>query len=349
MTTGALQADVTPIMVCVSTRPTVQRETIVRVTGDVKVKLSTTHGSCVPLLDEGLVAQSDQHNSPSGDKANSDEQDETIVNSVSSSLLLSQEKRVDDDSSRQCKKNVAQDVERSVVRRPAERAASRGANSARGRRVHVQVSWCARDVEENDGEAHRRTSRACKRRGAHPRTISRQHRARLRPSSRARTRDASQEGTLYSAFPACIAYPPQLPSSARELEDLTTDLINMLQTEAPSETRAIEKIAQLTRDQDVKIEDIVGRIQSVLGSLAVRLRDDAVFATKARIARVRDQGKDCEAQSDPQPHDNDRRKSRFETTRRGQDDQMISQGGAVLQRMRRMSLLGGRKPSIIAC
>ena len=36
MTTGASPADMTLIMVCVSTRQTVQRETIVRVTGDVK-------------------------------------------------------------------------------------------------------------------------------------------------------------------------------------------------------------------------------------------------------------------------------------------------------------------------
>ena len=49
MTIGALQADMTLIMVCVITRQTVQRETTVRVTGDVKVKLSTTYERCVPL------------------------------------------------------------------------------------------------------------------------------------------------------------------------------------------------------------------------------------------------------------------------------------------------------------
>ena len=52
MTTGAMQADMTLIIVCATTRPTVQRETIVQVTGDVKAKLSATHGSCVPLPDE---------------------------------------------------------------------------------------------------------------------------------------------------------------------------------------------------------------------------------------------------------------------------------------------------------
>ena len=49
ITTGALQAVTIVIVACVSTRPTVQRETTVRVTGDVKAELSTTHGSCVPL------------------------------------------------------------------------------------------------------------------------------------------------------------------------------------------------------------------------------------------------------------------------------------------------------------
>ena len=64
---------------------------------------------------------------------------------------------------------------------------------------------------------------------------------------------------------------------------------------------------------------------------------------------VRDQGKDCEAQSDPRPHDDDHGKSRFEAARRGQDDQMLCQSGAVLQRMCQLSLLGRRKPSSIAC
>ena len=37
----------------------------------------------------------------------------------------------------------------------------------------------------------------------------------------------------------------------------STDLINRLQPKAPSETRAIEEIAQLSRDQNVKIKDCV--------------------------------------------------------------------------------------------
>ena len=90
-------------------------------------------------------------------------------------------------------------------------------------------------------------------------------------------------------FPSSNRASPQLPSLARELEGLITDLINRLHTTAPSAARVIERlwqgIAQFSRDQDVRIKDYVGRVQSVLDSLAVRLRDDAVFATKARIAR----------------------------------------------------------------
>ena len=73
--------------------------------------------------------------------------------------------------------------------------------------------------EENDGEAHRRTSQSCRRRGAQPRTISHQYRARLRFTQRAKAqsgaavpKQSSHAGreprrTFYSAFPARIAHP----------------------------------------------------------------------------------------------------------------------------------------------
>ena len=99
-----------------------------------------------------------------------------------------------------------------------------------------------------------------------------------------------------------------------------------LQTKTPSEHRTIEETAQLSKDQDAKTKDHVGRIQSKMDSLAVRLCDDTEFATKA--------------QSDSQSHDNDHGKSRFEVARRDQDDQMISQSDAALRRMHRLSLLG---------
>ena len=60
MTTDALHADMTLIMVCVITRQTVHRETIVRATGDVKVKLSTTYERCVPLLVEAWLPMYEQ-------------------------------------------------------------------------------------------------------------------------------------------------------------------------------------------------------------------------------------------------------------------------------------------------
>ena len=56
LTIGALHTDMTLIMVCVITRQTVQRETIVRVTGDVKVKLSKTHERCLPLPVEAWLS-----------------------------------------------------------------------------------------------------------------------------------------------------------------------------------------------------------------------------------------------------------------------------------------------------
>ena len=168
-----------------------------------------------------LVAHSDQHNSPSEDEANSDEQDETIIRSVQSVLLQGATTK------RRSQTMIATvSTRRTSLRVPrealCERTASRGANSAGGHRVHVQVSWCARDVEENDGEAHQRTSQACRRRGAQPRTISHQYKARLRPPSRprrsqepqcpsrARTQDASQEehstalSQLASRIPAVV-------------------------------------------------------------------------------------------------------------------------------------------------
>ena len=134
------------------------------------------------------------------------------------------------------------------------------------------------------------------------------------------------DGEAPRRFPYSHRASPPFPSSARELGDLTTNLINRLQRVTPSENRTIEEIAQLSKDQDAKTKDHVGRIQSMLDSLAVRLCDETEFATKA--------------QSDSQSHDNDHGKSRFGVARRDQDDQMISQSDAVLRRRHRLSLLG---------
>ena len=122
VTTDALQADMTLIMVCVCTRPTIQRETIVRVTGDEKVKLSTTHGSRVPL--PGCPEWSAQQPFRRRGQSQRARRDDRKLSAQSVVARRSdQEKLADDDCSRQCKKNVVQGVWRSVVvRRPVRRS-----------------------------------------------------------------------------------------------------------------------------------------------------------------------------------------------------------------------------------
>ena len=126
---------------------------------------------------------------------------------------------------------------------------------------------------------------------------------------------------------------PQLASSTRELEDLITDLINRLQTKTPSEAKAIERLWQvwqeLNKDQDVKTNDHVSRIQGVLHSLAVKLRDDDEFVTEAQDPRY----------SQTHSHTTSM-KERLDSKLRDRDDQTISRSDAVLRRMHRLNLLG---------
>ena len=124
---------------------------------------------------------------------------------------------------------------------------------------------------------------------------------------------------LHDAFPARIAHPanvsciPPMSSSTRELEGSITNLINRLQMETSVRSQrhreVVQEITQLNKDQDVKTNDHVSRIQGVLHSLAVKVRDDAGFVTEAR--------------SDPQPHDSDHGKpsirSRQTRSRRPED------------------------------
>ena len=237
-------ADMTLIMVSVITRPAVQRDTIVQVTGDVKAKLSTTYERCVPLLVEGPVAQSDQHGSPSGDEANSDEQDEMIVSSVYSVLVQGTA------TTRTSLTTIA--------------AVSTGRTSLR--------RWERGGVPEMstkfDGEVPQRCQLA----------------SRI----------------------------PQLLSSAREL-----DLINRLQPKAASETRAIEEIVQLSRDQDVKIKDCVGIIQRVLYSQNSQTHSHTTAIKESLDSKLRDR-----------------------------DDQTISQSDAVLRRMHWLNWDRRRQSSI---
>ena len=158
--------------------------------------------------------------------------------------------------------------------------------------MYMFKSWCARDVEEeNDGEAHQRTSQACRRRGAQPRTISQQYKARLRPPSRprrskepqcpsrARTQDASQEehstalSQLASRIPAVAK-----PGAGAGRLDLEPDQQVADDSSVSSQTHR-EVVTGDRPDQNVRIKDNVGRSQTVM------LRDDAEFKTKGKIAR----------------------------------------------------------------
>ena len=81
----------------------------------------------------------------------------------------------------------------------------------------------------------------------------------------------------------------------------------------------------------MKIEDYVGRSQSVSDSQTVMSRDDAEFKIKGKIVR----------------HSQTRSHTTTITESLHSKLDEISQSGAVLQRMRWLSLLGRRKPSLI--
>ena len=81
------------------------------------------------------------------------------------------------------------------------------------------------------------------------------------------------------------------------------------------------------KDQEVKTNDHVGRIQCVLDTLAVRLCDDAVFATKVQDAKH------------DETHSHTTTITESLDSKLG-DDQMFSEGDAVLRRMHRLGLMG---------
>ena len=125
MTIDALQADMTLIMACVSTRPTVQRETIVRVTGDVKAELPTTHGSCVPPpVDAWLpraISTTDLQGTGRGQSQRARRDDRKLSAQSVVARWNDQENLVADDCSRRFKKSLVQGVGESCVRRPVKR------------------------------------------------------------------------------------------------------------------------------------------------------------------------------------------------------------------------------------
>ena len=173
-------------------------------------------------------------------------------------------------------------------------------------------------LELSEKLIHQQASRACKRRRGTVQNhqppaqsqTGRPRRSRLpQCPSRARTKDASQDGARCNASPARIAHPAvaEFGAGAGRLDHGPDQQVaDENSVRSQSHREVVQEIAQLSKDQDVKTKDHVGRVQGVLDSLAVRLRDDTEFATKA--------------QSDPQPHDNDHGKSRFEVARRDQDD-----------------------------
>ena len=110
---------------------------------------------------------------------------------------------------------------------------------------------------------------------AQSRTISRQQRVRLRPSSwprrswlpqcpsRAHTKDASQEGALCNAFPARIAHPAvaKFGAGAGRLDHGPDQQVaDENSGRSQSHREVVQEIAQLSKEQDMKIKDHVGRI-----------------------------------------------------------------------------------------
>ena len=173
---------------------------------------------------QSLVVHSDQHNSPSEDEANSDEQDETIIGSVPSVLLQGATKR------RSQTMIAAVSIRRTPLRVPREVLCVGQPNAQhRDEPTVPQVTvymFKSRGVPEMLKKIMvKLTNELRKLAGeeeAQPRTISHQYRARLRPPSRprrsqepqcpsrARTQDASQEehstalSQLTSRIPAVV-------------------------------------------------------------------------------------------------------------------------------------------------
>ena len=90
----------------------------------------------------------------------------------------------------------------------------------------------------------------------------------------------------------------------------------------------MKEILQLNKDQDVKTNDHVGRIQGVVHNVAVKLRDDAEFVTQAQDPRHN------------QVHSHVTTVTESLDSKLRDEIKMISHGDAVLRRMHRLFLLG---------
>lgn len=77
----------------------------------------------------------------------------------------------------------------------------------------------------------------------------------------------------------------EMKETAKTVADLHERHQASINRAVDGEQKLWQEIAQLSRDQDAKTKEHVGRIQGALDSLAVKLRDDAEFAAKAQDAR----------------------------------------------------------------
>ena len=202
-----------------------------------------------------LVVHSDQHSSPSEDEANSDEQDETIIRSVPSVLLQGAAKR------RSQTMIAAVSIRRTPLRVPRE-VLCVGQPSAQHRdeptvpqvtvymfksrgvpemlkkimvKLTNELRKLAGEEEHSPEPSATNTEPDC----VHP---AGQGAVRSRSAQAELARRTRAKKNIPQRFPSSHRASPQLSSPARELESLTTNLINRSQTSGPSAARAIERL-----------------------------------------------------------------------------------------------------------
>ena len=203
-----------------------------------------------------LVAQSDQHNSPFEDETNSDEQDETIVRTVPSVLLQGAATK------RRSQTMTATVSARGTSLRVLREALCVGQPSAQYReeptvpevtmymfksrgvpemlkkmmvKLTNELRKLAGEEEHSPEPSAARTEPDC----VHP---AGQGAVRSRSAQAELARRTRAKKNMLQRFPSSHRASPQLPSPARELESLTTNLINRSQTTAPSAARATERL-----------------------------------------------------------------------------------------------------------
>ena len=209
-----------------------------------------------PRSCRSLVAHSDQHNSPSEDEANSDEQDESIVNSMPNVLSRdaatkrSSQTMTATVSARVTSLRVLREAlcvgqpsaqhreEPTVLEVTVYMFKSRGVPEMLKRmmvKLTNELRKLAGEEEHSPEPSATSTEPDCVDPAGQGAVRSRSAEAELARRTRAKK-------NILQRFPSSHRASPQLPSSARELESLTTNLINRSQTTAPSAARAIERL-----------------------------------------------------------------------------------------------------------